>query len=282
MRAASLTGLLLLSACLPATPPGSSPSAPLRAGSVRSQAVQNLQARFVESSALPPALLASLTRQAQDYADEVSRRREIDFFRLHANPLGLELKLGGESSWLLSYLGSSRAQAGLNLELRVLASDPPGMNLNFSGPVTLSRAAGQPETRPARQGSGFGFELITGLPGGGVTEAYSDLLEALAAQLRSRYQARPFAFDDAPLVYALNHQGQLQGFVFFNQGNRLILGERKYADVQSVVLFSPQRRLLAAYTLIGFNPKTPETATDPVYRIETDPRLGELVEFGEL
>lgn len=272
-------GLLLLTACAPSLPAGTST---LRAQTAAAKRNDGLQARFAVSTALPPALLDTLTRSAQAYSDEVSRRRELDYFQLHANPLGLQLSAGGESAWILSYLGSSRERDDLNVELRVLAGRQTGMNLNYSGPVTESRGAFGPEAQPLRQpDSGFSFELITGLPGQGVTEAYGDYLEGLSRHLRERFQARPLEFDDGPLVYAVEYQGQLQGFVFFNQRNRLVLGERKYGDVQNVALFASDRRLLGAYTLVGFNPKTSAQAP-PAYEIETHPQFGTLASFGEL
>lgn len=271
----ALAGALLLLSC-------SAPNPSLRVpAQVGAQAQASLMARFSASPDLPATQLALLTGQAQAYADEISKRREIDFFRLHPRPVGLRLGFGTATSWLLSYLGTSRERQDLNLELRVVGSDSPGMNLNYSGPVTLGRTSARPDVR-AGGASDWRFELITGLPGEGVIEAYEAYAEGLAQYLRSRYQARPFSFDDGPLVYAIHVGGQLQGFAFFNQGNRLILGERKYADVQSVAVISSQRKLLGAYTLIGFNPKTAGPDQEPAYQVETDSRFGELVQFGEL
>lgn len=275
LRSVAVAGILLLSACMSATLPANRPVAL----SVQSNA--GLRGQFSLKPDLPAAQLTALTRQAQDYADEVSRRRGIDFFRLHPNPVGIKLTVGNDSSFVLSFLGTSKDRNDLNLELRTLGTGSPGMSLNYSGPVTLSRNNLQAESRQAAVGT-FGFELVTGLPGQGVTEAYEAYMEGLGEYLRARYQARPFAFDDGPLVYAIHYGGALQGFVFLNQGNRLILGERKYADVQSVALFSPQRKLLAAYTLIGFNPKTTQAEVDPVWQSESDARFGSLVQFGEL
>lgn len=279
-----LAACLLLCACspagvnqAPANLTGQAVSQP------RAQSAHALSAQFSVKPALAPEQLTALTAQAQAYADETSRRRGIDFFRLHPNPVGIKLSQGSETSWLLSYLGTARERNDLNVELRVIGTATPGMNLNYSGPVTLSRVQTKAELKAgAKAATGFGYELVTGLPGQGVTEAYEAYADALGQYLRSRYQAQPFSFDDGPLVYAIHFNGQLQAFAFFNQANRLILGERKYADVQSVTVFSTQRKLLAAYTLIGFNPKTPGAETDPVWQTESDSRFGTLVQFGEL
>lgn len=251
---------------------------PVRAG---------LEARFSTAEAVPAELLTQITQQAQAYADDLSRRREIDFFRIHAKPVGLKFSLNGNSAWLLSFLGSSRDRQDLNLELRAFAGSQLGLNLNYSGPVTLGRSLaalnGPPDqTQRSRSANNpFSFELITGLPGQGVTDTYGDYLNGLGQYLRYRYQAQPIEFDDAPLIFAIQHQGQLQGFAFLNQRNRLILGERKYADVQNVAVVSTDRRLLGSYTLIGFNPKVAANA-EPDYKIENHPEFGTLVQFGEL
>ena len=97
-----------------------------------------------------------------------------------------------------------------------------------------------------------------------------------------QYQARPFAWDDAPLIFAVHDGDATPAFVFTNQGNKLVLGDRKYADVQNVVVISDEAEVLAAYTLVGFNPKTTGADGRIDYRFEEDDRFGTLVEFGEL
>jgi hypothetical protein len=213
-----------------------------------------------------------------------SKRRDIDYFRLHPEALGIRFETQGNQAWLFTLLGTALTRNDLNLELRILAaSGQTGMNLNYSGPVTQSRQftpeGGQITLGPRR--SGFTFELITGLPGNGVVEAYESFMNGLARHLQQRYQARPLTFDDGPLVYALHYQDQLQGFLFLNQRNILTLGERKYADVQSAVFFSPTRELKAAYTLIGFNPKTASAQAPLDYQWESHNRFGSLVTLGQ-
>ncbi|PKL79828.1 MAG: hypothetical protein CVV27_01225 [Candidatus Melainabacteria bacterium HGW-Melainabacteria-1] len=274
-----MASLLALTACLP----GASPSL---SGAVRSQAQSQsalpaMNARFAESQALPAALLSDLSRSAQQYADEISRRRQLDFFGLHPNPLGLQLQVGEQRAWVLSWLGTSLERTDLNVEVRLLAGATRSLNLNYSGPVTLSRS-GETVERQVIAGvdTDFSFELLTGLPGQGVTDSYAEYLSGLAKYLPYRFQARPFEFDDTPLVYAITFQGQLQGYVFMNQRNRLVLGERKYADVQSVLVISPQRRILASYALVAFNPKSSGAQAALAYQIENHKEFGALVMIG--
>lgn len=275
-----LAAVLTLASCF--SVPGQQPSSALKA----QNAGNSVSASFQTSAEVPAELLAGFTRQAQEYSDEVSRRRELDFFKIHPQPVGLKLSAGKDSAWVLSYLGTALERNDLNVELRLLAGQSTALSLNYSGPVTLSRnalpALSDTKSRVSATQTPFAFRLLQGLPGNGVTDAYGDYLEGLARYLPYRYQAQPFEFDDGPLVYSVHYGQELAGFLFFNQRNYLRLGERKYADVQSVVMISPQRQILAAYSLIGFNPKTPNAIQGPAYRLESDARFGQLIEFGEL
>lgn len=258
--------------------------------SIRTAASQQVKARsewpvrFLAPGAVPSSVLATLQAGAQKTADDASRRKDIDFFNLHANPVGLRIGSGDREALVLSFLGTSKDRTDLNLEIRALhASDQTAYVFNYSGPVTLAAApeVAKPAARRSRS-TGLAFELLTGLPGGNVTEAYGDFLERLGSYLQRRYQARPFAFDDAPIVFALQDGEEPVGFLFTNQRNRLVLGDRKYADVQSVAFVAPDGELSATYTLLGFNEKTSAPDKAPVYAIEEDDRFGTLVQFGAL
>lgn len=274
---------LALAACTVAAPPAQ--QAPTSSQFQRQSASQ-LQSRFLTADQLSAPDRARFQQQVQAYADEISRKRELDFFQLHSNPVGLELSKQGHQARILTYLGTARERTDLNVEVRLLQGQGLGLNLNYSGPVTRNLQAAQLESSHSPQlqsatANGFEFELITGLPSEAVVSAYADFLEGLTAYLRYRYQARPFSFDDGPLVYALHFQKQLQGFVFLNQRNIMELGERKYADLQSVVVIAPNRELLGAYTLVGFNPKTSSPQSNPVLQSDSHPEFGTLVTFGE-
>lgn len=281
MRRLSALGLALtLTAC--AQPAAMAPAAKAPAA-VAAKAGRNLAAGVLRPDAVDPAVLASTLSGAQQAADEASRRRKIDFFHLHAAPVGLRVGQGEGAGYVLSYVGTSKQRTDLNIELRALyAPGQLGFSHNYSGPVTLAAAgASKPALRRARGGA-VAFELLMGVPGNGVDVAYGDYLEHLQDHLRARYQARPFSFDDGPLIFAVHEGDAVTGFVFTNQGNRLVLGDRKYADVQSVVHVSAEAEVLAAYTLIGFNEKTASPTSAPDYRFTADQRYGLFAEFGEL
>lgn len=246
--------------------------------------VQSQAARyaFQKPEQFPQATLQSVLAQAQSYADTISRRRQIDFFQVHAQPVGLRLDA---STYLMSFIGTAKTRADLNVELRALVhQDQVGLNLNYSGPVTrqLNAQALTPENPQSLSAGDWSFELITGLPGEGVVSTYERHMNALADYLPYRYQGQSFAFDDGPLVYALHKQGQLQGFVFMNQRNILTLGTRKYADVQSVVVISPQTNILGAYTLVAFNPKAADSQSPLEYHYFEHERFGQFVQTGAL
>lgn len=262
---------------------GLPPSAIRTTASQHAKAAGELPVQFLAPGAVPATLLTSVQAGAQKTADDASRRKDIDFFNLHANPVGLRIGTGDRAAHVLSFLGTSKERTDLNIEMRALhASGKTAYVFNYSGPVTLS-AATQVLRTPAlaARSTELSFELITGLPGNGVSEAYGDYLDNLGAYLQRRYQARPFTFDDAPLVFALQQGEEPIGFLFTNQRNRLVLGDRKYADVQSVAFVAPDGELSGAYTLIGFNEKTSSPTTAPAYDIEQDERFGMLVEFGD-
>jgi hypothetical protein len=250
---------------------------------VAAQAARSLAAQVLPPDAVPAPLVAAVLPAAQKAADDASRRRGIDFFRLHGNPIGLQLRAGAETAHVVSFLGTSKERNGLNVELRALiGAGQPAFVMNYTGPVTHGRDITKALPAQTARAAGLRFELLTGLPGGGVTEAYEDYLGHWAERLRQRFSARPFQFDDGPLVFAVVGAGEPVGYVFCNQGSRLVLGERKDADVQAVTAFAADGRWLGGYTLLGFNAKTAGASTDPAYTIETDSRFGTLAQFGEL
>ena len=277
MRALALaiTAALTLSAC--AHPLATTAT---RTGATAAKAHRSLAASVLRPEQVSAGLIAQVLPAAQKTADDASRKRKIDFFQLHDAPVGIRLGAGADAAHVLSFLGTSKNRNDLNIELRALiASGQLAVSHNYSGPVTLGKA-----TRPAiapRRG-GLSFELLMGIPGDGVDEAYEDYMNHLGDRLAQQYQARPFAWDDAPLIFAVHDGDAVPAFVFTNQGNRLVLGDRKYADVQNVVVVSDEAEVLAAYTLIGFNPKTTGADGRIDYRFEEADRFGTLVEFGEL
>lgn len=274
--ALALTTALSLAACAHPLAPG----AVRTAAQTQARAHKGLVATVVKPAQVPASVVAQVLPVAQKAADDASRKRKIDFFKLHDAPVGIHLGSGESASYVLSFLGTAKQTEDLNIELRALVAGPQlGLSYNYSGPVTLGRAT-PANVRPTR--GGLSFELLMGVPGDGVDEAYSDFMTHLQDRLARQYQARPFTWDDAPIIYAVHEGDAVTGYVFTNQGNRLVLGDRKYADVQSVVVVSTEAEVAAAYTLIGFNPKTTGANGQINYRFEQDEDFGTLVEFGEL
>lgn len=272
-----LASALLLSACAAA------PAGPVArtTGALAARAAG--YARVVAPGEVPAAIADPARARAQADADAASERRDIDFFALPDAPVGMAVGGGAEPAWVLSFLGTGRTDADLNVELRAfVAGADVGTSFNYSGPTTLGHAfaAPAPTVAPAR-GRGPTFELLMGLPGNGVTEAYAEFMDALGARLVHQHDARPFAFDDAPVVLAVLEGGRPTGFVFTNQGNRLVLGDRKYADVQSVVCLTAEARVAAASTIVAFNRKTAGPGAAPAWEIERDGRLGTFATCGD-
>lgn len=259
------------------------PQVAVRPGKSIVQTFNQTSVQVLAPADIPTSILETTYQSAQDFADKTSQRRKIEYFKLHSNPVGLKIGQGTSSLYLLSYQGTAKTRADLNVELRVLHSSlQEGLSLNYSGPVTWSGAQSSPLKLANQTPTPLTFELLMGLPGSSYTRAYSEYLEHLASHLRRRYQSRPFQFNDSPFVYAVKRGDDVKGFIFTNQHNRLILGERKYADIQSVVFIGTSRTIDGAYTLIGFNPKTLTPDSSPVYQISQDRRLGTFFQFGEL
>lgn len=283
----ALASAVMLVACAP-----SSLIPPQRSVSIQ-QAASALQLDFVQSEHLPFEQATAFLNHSQNYADQVSRRRQLPIFALSEQAFGLRFSFGEEQAFVMSYLGTPPGQSDVNVELRLLVGNNTQLNLNYSGPLTqnvqnvqalpLESTEQSPQTdvlmtRPTQ----VKFELILGLPGQGVTEAYGRYLERLGQSLRQRYGARPFDWNDAPLVYAVQRGESLLGFLFMNQRSELVLGERKYADLQNIAFVSPEREWLGGYTLLGFNPKTDAQGQLISPRVESDSPFGPIIVLGEL
>jgi hypothetical protein len=231
---------------------------------------------------VPAALRQAVHGVVQKASDEASRKKGLDVFTVHANPVGLRLGTGPQAAYILSFLGTSQERNDLNYEARALvAGGKVTLTSNYSGPGTLSAAVERTLPSVQTANADFRFELLMGLPGNGVTDVYERHMDRLASHLTRRFQARPFQFNEDCLVFAVHQGEQLAGFLFTHQRNRLVLGERKDADVQSVVMLSPEADILGGYTLVGFNEKTASPTTPPAYTWESERGLGMIGIFGD-
>ncbi|MDB5095933.1 MAG: hypothetical protein JWM80_354 [Cyanobacteria bacterium RYN_339] len=267
---------LALLAALGAT--ACSHAAPISAARVPAalQAANSAYAKVLAPKEVPADVVTRALGPAQQAADEASRRRDIDFFKLPSNPVGIQVG----NAHVLSFLGTALHDADLNIELRALVAGPKvGVVMNYSGPTTLGRQGFAPVVKTETDTT---FELLTGLPGNGVDDDYADYLGHLQDYLAQRYNGQPFTFDDTPLVFAVHQGDAVTGFVLMDQGNRLVLGDRKYADVQSVACYTAEAKLAASYVVVGFNRKAAGPGAAPKWVTERDARFGLIARCGEI
>jgi hypothetical protein len=249
---------------------------------VAKAANQALVATVVGPESIPADVLEQVLPRMQRNADDASRRRKIEFFTLHANPVGLKLSVGADDAHVLSFLGTAKTRTDLNIEMRALTGDQAmASTYNYTGPLTLGRAMAPGTQRATPQrGNGFAFDLLLSSPPAHVDEAYGRLMARLAKHLADRYDARPTNLLEDVTPFTIERAEGSLGYVFCSQRNTLVLGDRKYADVQVVTVMGRDGALLAGYTLVGFNEKT-QGLNAPTYRVHDDAPLP-LFEFGDL
>lgn len=239
---------------------------------------------------LPAALLEGALPVVQAAADEASRRRDIDFFRLQKQGVGLRwTPPSGREVWVLGLVGVSRERTEVSIEATALVADgaSPASVFSYGGPVawqgaTRSPALGEKAVGARKSPSAESWNLMQGLPPSQVLNAYGDRLEELARWLPSRFGARPFAWDEVPLCFVLEAgDGQPLAFALANHRNRLVLGERKAADVRHLALLSPQGQWLGSATLVGWDAKLPKPEAEVVFDKLTAPSGEAVFTWGE-
>ncbi len=278
--AAGLLAVVAAAGCgLPSTASGLQ-----RASAVIRAQARTLAVSVVGPEELPASVMADVLPRAQRNADDLSRRRKIDFFTLHPNPVGLKLGVGDATTHVLSFLGTSKDRTTLNIEMRALVGERAiGLTANYTGPVTLGRVP-QPEAPSqtlSRHRSGFAFDLLLSSPPAHVVEAHETALTRLGRHLEARYDARPFEMGSDTIVFSIERGAESLGYVTLDQRDRLVLGDRKYADVQAVVAYDLAGEVLAGYSLVGFNQKTQGANAPPTYRVHHDAPFP-IYEFGDI
>lgn len=277
------TALGLLSACVgPATPPK-----PLQVAG--SAAVLGLSEAPLGPT-LPSALLGRVLPAVQAAADEASRRRDIDFFRLQQQGVALRWRApSGQEAWVLGLVGVSRERTEVAIEATALVAGDgsPASVFSYGGPVawqgaSRSPAWGQVAIGARKSPSAESWGLMQGLPPAQVLRAYGDRLEALARWLPARHGARPFAWDEVPLCFVLEAgDGKPLAFALANHRNRLVLGERKAADVRQLSLLSPEGAYLASATLVGWDAKLAQPSDEARFVVEAGPQEERVFSWGE-
>ena len=243
--------------------------------------------KFLKPEQISKEVITSTVTEAQKLADKASKARDIDFFNLPQNPVGLELKNHEDSAYILNYIGTSKNTPDLSIEMRAFFT-PDGniFSFNYSGPVTLSGKKNfMPEKsflKSKNKGSGPSFELITGLPQEYIVNAYENYLERnIKDVIKQLYRPQNIKFDSENVfIYAVHNGAQLDSFFFESHHNFIILGERKYADLQIGIAISTEAEIKSNYMIVGFNPKTPLN-TQPEYEYKKIDGVN-VVQLGEL
>ncbi|GIW22966.1 MAG: hypothetical protein KatS3mg068_1973 [Candidatus Sericytochromatia bacterium] len=223
----------------------------------------------------------------QKAVDKASKLRGIDYFNLPKNPFALEITKENHKSYILNYIGTSKENIDLNVEVRsfIDSNNSVSYNFNYSGKMTLSNSRktfGTYNLEPviSSKNLGLSFELITGMPPEGITKTFERELYNITSDLKKNYRLdKDIKIGEDILVYAIKFNDELQGFFIQAYRNILSLGERKYADLQISITISNDYKILNTYSVVAFNPKT-ELNKDPVYKIKTFNNL-KIIEVGD-
>jgi len=236
---------------------------------------------------IPENVIKESENICQKAIDKASKLRGIDYFNLPKNPFALEIKKDNYKSYILNYIGTSKENKDLNIEVRsfVDSNNSVSYNFNYSGPLTLSNSRktfGTYNLDPviSIKNTGFSFELITGMPPEGITRIFEKELNNITSNLKKNYKLdKDIKIGEDILVYAIKFNDDLQGFFIQAYRNILSLGERKYADLQIFVTISNDYKIMNTYSIVAFNPKT-ELNKDPVYKIKIFNNL-KIIEIGD-
>lgn len=246
---------------------------------------KSLNINFISEN-IPKNIMDISEDTCQKAIDKASKLRGIDYFNLPKNPFALEIKKGNDKSYILNYIGTSKENIDLNVELRsfVDSKNTVSYNFNYSGEMTLANSRktfGTYNLDPviSIQNTGLSFELITGMPPEGITKTFEREVNNIISNLKKNYRLdKDIQIGEDILVYAIKHNNELEGFFVQAYRNILSLGERKYADLQISVTVSKDYNILNKYSIVAFNPKT-ELNKDPIYKFKTFNGL-KIIEIG--
>jgi hypothetical protein len=247
----------------------------------------SLVINFVTSDNIPKDIIGISDNICQKAVDKASKLRGIDYFNLPKNPFGLEIKKDNYKSYILNYIGTSKENVDLNVEVRsfIDSKNNVSYNFNYSGEMTLSNSRktfGTYNLDPviSIQNTGLSFELITGTPPEGITKTFEREVNNILSNLKKNYRLdKDIKIGEDILVYAIKYNNELEGFFIQAYRNILSLGERKYADLQIAITISKKYYVLNRYSIVAFNPKT-ELNKDPVYKFKNFNDL-KIIEIGD-
>lgn len=245
----------------------------------------DLKIKFVDTKNIPNEVIDITQKEAQKASDKASKNRDIDYFDIHKNPVGLELTVANEKAYILNYFGTSKNTEDLNIEFRSMYTNSQNdYNFNYSGSITLSKSAKTTNLEKGKiklnKKSSVRFELITGMPPEYIANTYENYLERqLKPALRTVYKVDTNISSDDIFPYAVYANDQVQGFCFITNRGIVRLGDRKYADLQTVTFISTENQIDAKYAVVAFNPKT-KIGVAPKYEFKEISDIN-IVETGE-
>lgn len=243
---------------------------------------KNEEIKFLDTKNIPNDIIELTHQEAQKASDKSSKARGIDYFNIHKNPLALEFNFNNEKAYLINYLGTSKNTQDLNIEFRSFyTTSEIGYNFNYSGPITLSNTKNiEKGNTKLNKKSSIRFELITGMPPEYIVNSFEEYIEREFKPSIKMLYRRDIEISNDVFPYAVYADNEVKGFLFLNSRNVLVLGERKYADMQLVTFIDINNNIKSKLALIGFNPKT-KISTPPKYEMKNIDDLS-IVEFGDL
>ncbi len=244
----------------------------------------NIYFKFVKTPEIPNNIIDVTQKEAQKASDRASKTRDIDYFDIHKNPIGLEISANNEKAYILNYLGTSKNTEELNIEFRsIYTKSQNDYNFNYSGPITLSRIKNKNLEKGKinlNKNSSIRFELLTGMPPEYIVNRFENYIEReLKPSLKMIYKVDANISDDDIFPYAVYNNDDIQGFFFLSSRGMVRLGDRKYADLQTGTFINTENEILAKYAVVGFNPKT-KIGTQPKYEFKDIDNIN-IIETGD-
>lgn len=245
----------------------------------------DLKFSLAKPSDISKEVIELTQKDGKDFCDKESKKRGIDLFNLPTNPVGIKISNGDKNAYILNYIGTPDATADVNVELKSFYSENSQIySLNYTGPITGNEKFKKDKSIPlklAKNEAGITFKLIQGLPPQSVLNSFSEYAEALKNVLKMVYRPQQTKISEEDIfVYAIKLDGEVKGFFFESHFNKVILGERKYADMQIGLLVSNEAEIQADYSIVAFNPKT-KIKQNPIYKFIKENGIN-LVQLGEL
>ncbi|MEK7432665.1 MAG: hypothetical protein AABZ74_06010 [Cyanobacteriota bacterium] len=246
----------------------------------------NESASILKSENIPDEIKKLTQKEAKEMSDKESKRRGVDFFNIPNNPVGMKISYADKSAYILNYIGTSENTVDVNVEMKAFYSEDSKIySLNYSGPITNTekfKVKKEKNTlKTTKDEKGITFELIQGLPPEHIINTFSDYAEGLKEVLKMIYRPQKSTISEEDVfIYAIKYNGEVKGFFFESHANKVILGERKYADMQLGVFITNENKILQNYVIVAFNPKA-KLNQNPSYKF-FDEKGFNFIQLGDL